>query len=101
MVTLTFVFNKDKVKEKGLTEEELLRPMREHAKKYNIAEAEHGVFVKDGEDALCVLTMFVSNVTYEDKEYVKFFDEWILDVDGEKEDCITETLKWYKKKGIA
>jgi len=33
MVTLTFVFNQEKVASAGSTEEELLRPMREHAKK--------------------------------------------------------------------
>lgn len=100
MVTLTFVFNKNKVKEAGCTEEELLRPMREHAKKYGIAEDEYGVFSKDGEDALCVLTMYVSRATRENLDYVSYFDELTLNVDGEVEDCIAETKKWYKMKGI-
>lgn len=100
MVTLTFEFDKNKVKEAGYTEEELLQPMREHAKKYGIEEKKYGVFSKDGEDALCVLTMFVSQITRKDRSYVNYFKYWTLDVDGEKEDCILETLKWYRKKGI-
>lgn len=98
MVTLTFAFNKDKVKEAGCTENELLQPMREHAEKYGIEEKEYGVFSKDGEDALCVLTMFVSRITRKDRNYINYFESWTLDVDGEKEDCIAETLKWYRKK---
>ena len=99
MVTLTFEFNKDKVKEAGKTEDELLQPMREHAKKYHIEEKEYGVFSKEGEDALCVLTMFVTRYTKVDPTYISYFSEWILNVDGEKEDCIEEVLKLYKKRG--
>lgn len=95
MVSLTFVFNKDKVEKAGCTEDELLAPMREHAKKYNILEREYGVFSKSGEDALCELTMFVSSIVMKNHKYIGFFDEWTLDVDGEKEDCISETYKWY------
>lgn len=36
MVTLTFVFNKERVNAAGLTEEELLYPMRKHAEKKKI-----------------------------------------------------------------
>jgi len=52
ITTLTFVFNKDKLREAGYTEDELLQPMREHAKKYEIAETEKRVFSKEGEDAM-------------------------------------------------
>ena len=99
-VTLTFVFDQDKLREAGVTEEELLRPMREHAKKYEIEEIENGVFYKEGENALCVLTMFVVDRTGDDRDYVTYFKEWTLDVNGEKEDCIAETLRWYREKGI-
>ncbi len=100
MVSLTFVFNKEKVASAGSTEEELLCPMREYAEKYGISENEYGVFSKDGEDALCLLTMFVTRHTRKDLEYVSFLKEWTLDVDGETEDCISEVLKLYEKKGI-
>jgi hypothetical protein len=100
MVTLTFIFNKDKVAKAGYTENELLQPMREHARKYGISETEYGVFSKEGEDALCVIGMFVTSITRNDLEYISYFDCWILDVNGQIEDCISETQKWYKKKGI-
>lgn len=74
--------------------------MREYAKKFNISEDEYGVFSKDGEDALCLLTMFVTRHTRKNLEYVSFFKEWTLDVDGETEDCILEVLKLYEKKEI-
>ena len=100
MVTLTFVFDKNKVAAAGLTEDELLSPMREYAKKNDISEDKEGVFSKDGSDALCLLTMFVTRFTRKNLDYISYFEEWTLNVDGEVEDCISETLKWYEKKGI-
>lgn len=100
MITLTFVFNKDKVEKAGYTENELLQPMREHAQKYGISEPEYGVFSKDGEDALAELTMFIPRITREIPEYIDLLDEWTLDVNGEREDCIKETREWYKEHGL-
>ncbi|MCM1499276.1 MAG: hypothetical protein NC124_12490 [Clostridium sp.] len=100
MVTLTFEFNKDKIAKAGYTEDELLQPMREHAHKYGISEVKNGVFSKDGEYALCAIGMFVTGITRSNFKYISYFDHWTLDVDGEEEDCIVETKKWYQKKGI-
>lgn len=100
MVTLTFVFDQNKIAAAGLTEDELLKPMREYARNNDISEDKQGVFTKDGSDALCLLTMFVTRITRKYLDYVSYFENWTLDVDGEVEDCISETLKWYKKKGI-
>lgn len=103
MVTLKFVFNQEKLKQARKTEEELLQPMREHAKKYDIAEPEHGFFVKDGEDAMCVIGMFIPEITRKDVHYLDYLDEWTFDIDGEVEDCIEETKKWWKherKRGV-
>ena len=94
MVTLKFVFNQEKLKQAGKTEEELLQPMREHAKKYDIAEPEHGFFVKDGEDAMCVFGMFIPEITRKDVHYLDYLDEWTFDIDGEVEDCIKESRDW-------
>jgi hypothetical protein len=94
MVTLTFIFNKDKVAKAGYTEDELLQPMREHARKYGISETEYGVFSKEGEDALCVVSMAIPQITDDNPKYLDLLDTWTLDVDGEKEDCIKETLEW-------
>lgn len=100
MVTLTFVFNENKVRNMGYTEEELLEPMRKHAQKYGISENEYGVFSKSGEDALCVIGMFVPDITSENPWYVNLMDEWTLNVDGEQEDCIEATHKWIKESNI-
>lgn len=95
MVSLIFEFNKEKVASAGLTTDELLQPMREHAKKYGVDEAEYGVFQMDGEDAVCVLLMFVIKMVDKDPKYIGFLDKWILDDDGEEEDCIEETYEYY------
>ena len=100
MVTLTFDLDYEKMKRDGITEADVLEPMREHAKKYGIIETEYGVFSKEGEDALCLLTMYVSRITQNNLKYVQYFSKWILDVDGEIEDCVAETLEWYKENGI-
>ena len=100
MVTLTFVFKKDKIASAGVTEDDLLKPMREHAQKYGISENKHGVFSKDGEDALCDLGMFVTQYTRINLDYVFYFESWTLDIDGEVEDCIDAVLRWYRKKRI-
>lgn len=97
MVTLTFVFNQEKVASTGSTEDELLRPMREHAKKYDISEEEYGVFSKDGEDAFCVLTMIIPKLAKSNVKILNLLDEWTLNVDGEEEDCIQESLEWFKE----
>ena len=100
MVTLTFIFNRDKIEKLGYTEEELLRPMRVHAKKYNIVESSNGVFCKDGKDALCDVSMAIPKITDKNPGYIDLLDEWTLDIDGEKEDCIEETRKWFQKHGL-
>lgn len=100
MVTLTFVFNKDKIERAGYTEDKLLQPMREHAKKYDISEVKQGVFLKDGEDALCTVSMAIPLITDMFPEYTELLSEWTLNVDGEKEDCIQETKEWFAEHGL-
>ncbi|MGN0152301.1 MAG: hypothetical protein ACI39Q_07495 [Wujia sp.] len=84
MVKLTFKFNEDKVHEAGYTTDELLEPMREHAEKYGIDEVEYGVFAKDGIYALGAIERYVVNVS---REFLDYLDTWIMDEDGEIEDC--------------
>lgn len=99
MVTLTFIFDQENIAKAGYSEEELLQPVRDHAKKYNISEVEHGVFAKDGEDALCTVSMAIPLYTDTFPEYDTLLNEWTLDVDGEKEDCIQETREWFADHG--
>lgn len=94
MVTLSFVLDKEKVAAAGKTEDELLAPMREHARKYNIVETENGVFSKDGEDAYCVIGMFIPEIVEEDPEYISFLEKWTFNVDGDEEDCIQSARRW-------
>ena len=97
MVTLTFVFDKEKVAAAGMTEEALLAPMREHAAKYDIAEEEYGVFSKDGEDALCVISKFVPDKVDKNPGYLDLLEKWTLNVDGDDEDCIQISREWLRK----
>ncbi len=53
MVTLEFVFNKEKMNTDGLTTDELLAPMREYADKWNIDEPRE-VFFRRIEKTRCV-----------------------------------------------
>jgi len=100
MVTLTFDFNEERVAQAGYTEDELLMPMRIHAKKYGISEPKSGVFQMDGEDAMCSIGMFVIKMTKENHAYISYLNTWLFDVDGDIEDCVVETKKRYAKKGI-
>ena len=101
MATLTFVFNKEKIALAGRTEEELLQPMREHALKYGIDEIEYGVFFRNDEHALCVLTMFIPAIIRKIPDYMDYLDEWTLSIDGEEEDCIQETREWLEEHKLS
>ena len=100
MVTLEFVFNKEKMNADGLTTDELLAPMREYAVKWNIDEPREGFFQKDGENALCDLCMFVAKYPRKDFKFITYLDKWTLDSGDEVDDCIAETYEMYKKEGI-
>ena len=101
MGRLTFIFNKDRLTEANKSENELLSPMREFAKQNGIKETSNGVFEIDGNDAFALLGGFVADITDEDHSYVTFLDKWELDVGGMIDDCIEDTLDWYKEEGIA
>ena len=97
MVTLTFVFDKEKVAAAGTTEDELLAPMREHAERYQISEDEYGVFSKDGEDAYCVLGMAIPQMVKRDRRYLDLLKEWTFNVEGEESDCLESSRNWLLK----
>ena len=101
MGRLTFVFNQEKLKKACKSESDMLSPMREYAQEYGIIESSKGVFELDGSDAFALLGGFVADITDEDHTYVTFIDKWELDVGGIVDDCIEETLDWYKEEGIA
>ena len=101
MGKLTFVFNQDKLNKAKKSESDMLSRMREYAKEYGIIETSTGVFEMEGNDAFALLGGFVADITDEDHSFVTFLDKWELDVGGIVDDCIEETLEWYKEEGIA
>lgn len=100
MGRLTFVFNQDRLRAENKTESDLLYPMRVFAQQHGIQETNNGVFELDGNNAFALLGGFVADITDEDHSYVKFLDKWELDVGGIVDDCIEDTLDWYKEEGI-
>ena len=100
MGRLTFVFNQDRLRAENKTESDLLYPMRVFAKEHGIQETNNGVFELDGNNAFALLGGFVADITDEDHSYIKYLDKWELDVDGIIDDCIADTLDWYKEEGI-
>ena len=101
MGRLTFVFNEEMLKLDNKTENELLRPMRLFAEEHGITETSQGVFELDGNNAFALLGGFVADITDEDHTYIKYLAKWELDVGGIIDDCIEDTLDWYKEEGIA
>ena len=100
MGRLTFVFNQDRLKAENKTESDLLYPMRVFANMHGIQETSNGVFELDGNNAFALLGGFVADITDADHSYIKFLDKWELDVGGVIDDCIADTLDWYKEEGI-
>lgn len=98
--SLTFDFNREKVERDGFTTDDLLKPMREHAKKYGIDEPKYGVFTMDGENAMCSIGLFVIDITKRNHAYISYLDKWLFNVCGKVEDCVATTKKIYAKKGI-
>lgn len=101
MVTLTFDLDYEKMKRDDITEDDMLKPMREHARKYGIIETSKGVFSMDGEDALCSIMIFVSGITDENHNYINYLNTWILERESHTEDCKLETIKIYREEGIS
>ena len=100
MPTVTFKFNKEKLKEYGKTEDELLNPFREALKPWTVSEIASGVFQKDGKDALVILDfplMYIRKNLY----YLQLLDEWTLDIDGDIENCKEELINYYREHGQA
>lgn len=57
-------------------------------------------FVIENEDTEDVFPYLVTTLTNQDYEFINLLDLWILEYDGETEDCIQETKAWYCRRGI-
>ena len=89
MMRMTFVFDKNKLRQIGKSADEIIAPMRDHARKWDIKEVAPYQFEKDGEDAMCDLFMFMSDILDKDRSYYTYFSSWYVEEDGHfKEDCI-------------
>lgn len=100
MVTLTFNLDYEKMKQDGVTENDMLDPMREHSKQYGIIEKSTGVFSGEGENALCDIMIYVMKMASNSADYVKYLHTWILTTAGGSEDCKQEMIRHYRKEGI-
>ncbi|MBO4390219.1 MAG: hypothetical protein J5825_05125 [Lachnospiraceae bacterium] len=98
MVTLSFEFDKDQIERAGITEEDLLRPMRNIARRDNIVELEYGVFGMEGSDALCIVSMAVLELDRADKRYIEYLKSWRLTTEDSSEDCVKEIRKLRERK---
>ena len=76
--------------------QELIRTGIRYARENGIIESSTGVFELEGGDAFALLGGFVADITEEDHSYVTFLDKWELDVGGIVDDCIEDTLDWYR-----
>ena len=89
MMRMTFVFDNNKLWQIGKSADEVIAPMRDHARKWDIKEVAPYQFEKDGEDAMCDLFMFIPEILEKDSDYYKYFSSWYVEEDGQfKEDCI-------------
>ncbi|SFW14499.1 hypothetical protein [Selenomonas ruminantium] len=98
MVTVTLKFNEEKLKNLGRTVDEMLEPIRESMKSYDVEEVEQGVFQKTGRDGLVVLDCTLDYMD-DHPEYLDYLDDWLLDIDGEAEDCKAELISYNKEHG--
>ena len=101
MGKLTFVFNNEKLRSAGKTEDEMLQPMRVYSRDNGIKETSNWVFELNSDSAFALLGGFVADITDEDRSFVTFLEKWTLEINGTTDDCIQDTLEWYKEEGIA
>ena len=89
MMKMTFVLDDNKLRQVGKSADEVMKPMRDHAKKWGIEEVAPYQFEKDGKDALCDLFMFIPEVMEKDNSYYTYFSKWYVEQNGQFfEDCI-------------
>ena len=103
MITLTFDLNYEKMAQDGITEEDMLNPMREYAKKYDINELRKGVFERSDEHGKCLLAKYILDKCQKDNiYYIDYFNTWILrdDEEPEGEDAVITMMNILIKKGL-
>jgi len=87
----------------GITEDDMLNPMREYAKKYNINEIRKGVFERSDEHGKFLLIKYAIIQCEEiNVHYVDYFNSWVIrdDEEPEGEDVSEEMLKILVERGL-
>ena len=96
--TLVFRFNSRKLQEDGLTEDELLQPMRAFAKeKGDIQEIKPGIFQSTGKDAYALIYMSVPKLTYQNIKILVYLEKWKIYNSYEISDVLIDSIEWFKK----
>ncbi|MCI8409476.1 MAG: hypothetical protein HFJ09_09450 [Lachnospiraceae bacterium] len=101
MVTLLFDFNQEKAEQCGYNLEEVASRIRTYLKKNGACETKNLFFELEGEDAMCIAASLVIDIVKMDPGFVNIMNEWVLNVDGDKEDCIEFAKEKNAQKGIA
>jgi hypothetical protein len=87
ILRMKFVFDEDKLKANGMTEEECLNIIRKYAFKHNLTEIEKGVFDSSDLDNTDPFFYLGMNLPYT-KWFMKVIKEWYFYVENDIEDCI-------------
>ena len=93
VVTVTFRFKEEKLKELGKSVDEMLEPIRESLENHDVEEIEQGIFRKTGREGLMVLTFPLMYIR-KHLDYLDYLDDWLLNVDGDVEDCKAELISY-------
>ena len=96
MVTASYIFNEGKVNAMGKTVDEMLKPFREMAQKYDAVEINPGVFCKDGFYAMDVIDLPLLYIR-KHLEYLDALDIWTMEIDGKVEDCKAEMISYARR----
>lgn len=87
ILRMKFVFDENKLKANGMTEDECLDIIRKYAFKHNLTEIEKGVFDSsdlDNTDPFFYIIMKLPD----SKWFMKVIKEWTWYIENDIEDCI-------------
>ncbi len=87
ILRMKFVFDENKLKANGMTEEDCLNIIRKYAFKHNLTEIEKGVFDSSDLDNTEPFFYLGMNLPYT-KWFMKVIKEWTWYVENDEEDCI-------------
>lgn len=98
MVSMKIVFDDAKLAMAGLSKAELLKPIDAHFEKCGATKLGEGEYSQDGSKSLCNFELLITDIIMNNPEKIELLAEWLLDVDGDVEDCIEEAYSWYEER---